>query len=610
MEDDRKKESLLAISELIDKQFTVAKYQRGYKWGIEQIRQLLEDVEEFSKSSSVSFYCLQPIIVTPIKNSKPFNWEVIDGQQRLTTIYIILKCLEIQPYNLSYQTRSRSEMFLQTIEKELKEDHVVNLSKDKEAEKMLSILWMDYSKNKPDFDNIDNYHFFSAYYYIKNWLADEKTDVAQFSRTLIEHVKVIWHIIEKEISNRSAEKIFINFNKGKIPLDQADLIKAEFILSIKKEFHNEEIKKLKMQEFATEWNMIENTLQNNEFWFFISNDSSDKKSYNRIDLIFDLIKEKPKNNIDRLYSYNKFCKSGFIDKEWRALTDLFEIIKEWFNNRTTYHLIGFILTYKISDLQKLRKEYGKSDDKHSFNSFLKSIIKKHYADEKGVVDYLKITYNDHHCFQILNLFNIGIEERSDSAFRFPFHKLKQQDWNIEHIHAQNSKEFKTTNDVTGWLEDMESLNAYFDGENEKTTNGDFPSDKISELKISLGIEEMDSDLNTIQRNLISDINERFNDYFEMDNISNLCLLDGPTNKGIGNNPFNEKRKEILKIAEKGRNKYNKLVYVPVGTQRVFSKFYQFEEPNLQMTFWGSQERNKYRIAIKETINELLNAENE
>ena len=59
----------LPINELLDKQFFVPHYQRGYRWTNQQVEQLLDDIDSFSprevpgKSNQKTFYCLQPIVV-------------------------------------------------------------------------------------------------------------------------------------------------------------------------------------------------------------------------------------------------------------------------------------------------------------------------------------------------------------------------------------------------------------------------------------------------------------------------------------------------------------------------------------------------------------------
>jgi uncharacterized protein with ParB-like and HNH nuclease domain len=58
-----------------------------------QVQQLLNDIKEFDyeKNNEKKFYCLQPLVVTEDKEN---GWVVIDGQQRLTTLFIILTCIE------------------------------------------------------------------------------------------------------------------------------------------------------------------------------------------------------------------------------------------------------------------------------------------------------------------------------------------------------------------------------------------------------------------------------------------------------------------------------------------------------------------------------------
>lgn len=66
--------------------FYLPDYQRGYRWTSEEIKLLLDDIYE----SAGKPYCLQPIVVK--KSNERF--ELIDGQQRLTTIYLICKYME------------------------------------------------------------------------------------------------------------------------------------------------------------------------------------------------------------------------------------------------------------------------------------------------------------------------------------------------------------------------------------------------------------------------------------------------------------------------------------------------------------------------------------
>ena len=130
---------LMSIPQLMGKHFFVPDYQRGYKWEKDQVYALLRDLwKYFNSGIKQDFYCLQPIVVKECsqeiikkyalpdilgvseanKNDKeedvPKNniwYEVIDGQQRLTTIRILLafhkvrNFVNIKPFELRYATR-------------------------------------------------------------------------------------------------------------------------------------------------------------------------------------------------------------------------------------------------------------------------------------------------------------------------------------------------------------------------------------------------------------------------------------------------------------------------------------------------------------------------
>ena len=69
--------------------YFIAAYQRGYRWTPLQVTQLLEDIREFTKRRNPQpedFYCLQPLVM---RVSEEGGYEVVDGQQRLTTLMLI-----------------------------------------------------------------------------------------------------------------------------------------------------------------------------------------------------------------------------------------------------------------------------------------------------------------------------------------------------------------------------------------------------------------------------------------------------------------------------------------------------------------------------------------
>jgi hypothetical protein len=111
---------LRSIFDLLTERFSIPSYQRGYRWESRQVEALLNDLAAFQLSSRQAnpnkFYCLQPVVV----RRRPENdWELVDGQQRLTTIFLIMGALrDIAAmlnrgcYEISYDIRDGRVEFL------------------------------------------------------------------------------------------------------------------------------------------------------------------------------------------------------------------------------------------------------------------------------------------------------------------------------------------------------------------------------------------------------------------------------------------------------------------------------------------------------------------
>lgn len=103
--------------------FYIPSYQRGYRWSETEVVRLLDDIYQNGKKN----YCLQPVVV----RKKEDQYELIDGQQRLTTLYLIYKYMKnVNPFfnepafTLSYQTRDQSEEFLKTLDMTKQDDNI------------------------------------------------------------------------------------------------------------------------------------------------------------------------------------------------------------------------------------------------------------------------------------------------------------------------------------------------------------------------------------------------------------------------------------------------------------------------------------------------------
>ena len=176
--------------------FYIPSYQRGYRWNIDQIEDLLQDLYDFIFSPNTEYkYCLQPIVVKKMKDGR---YEVLDGQQRLTTIYIIINCLkkylpELKSFSLTYDTREHSEKFLKKIQTNI------------------------------DDSNPDYFYISQAYIIIDKWIKEKKEQHAsiasKFEIAFDDSIEFIWYeIIEKT----DAIDVFTRINIGKIPLTNSE----------------------------------------------------------------------------------------------------------------------------------------------------------------------------------------------------------------------------------------------------------------------------------------------------------------------------------------------------------------------------------------------------
>ena len=579
---EKAKLELKAINDILKESFLVPPYQRGYRWTNRQVSELLNDIWEFRINSETRsknvFYCLQPIVVS----KKNDEWELVDGQQRLTTIYLILYYLKEgltflgkENYTIHYETRPNSWEFLQSID----------LRRSNE--------------------NID-YHFIcEAYIAIDKWFKTKDGTVKiNFLITLLndnesgKNVKVIWYDISDESTDSyNPVDVFTRINIGKIPLTNAELIKALFLGKIKGDDANDNRINLKRLQIASEWDRIEYTLQNDSFWYFIYGNN---KTYDtRIEYIFDLMKEKP-DDAEDYYTFHKFneeFEESDIDSIWLSIKRVFQTFEEWFSNRRLYHLIGFLIStgYSIA----LLKTESEQKTKTEFKSLLIEKIKK-----KINFNIDDLEYGDKRLRPLFLLFNIQTMLTNEKAnIRFPFDSYKKENWDIEHIRSVQSEK-PTGNNQSKWLE---IIIEYFTG----THNTEEQLQNINDLeqaekelakeilKLLQNDKILEADFTPIYEKLLKYFKED-TDPENINSISNLALLDAGTNRSYKNAPFPIKRKIIFQKDKEGS-------FIPLCTKNVFLKAYSKKFENVM--FWQESDANEYLSEIKKTLSIYIPEQN-
>jgi len=538
------------IGDLLQYSFFIPSYQRGYRWTKQQVEDMLNDIAEFSPKeitgvSDKTWYCLQPIVV----KENDGKWDVIDGQQRLTTIYLILHYLNQgyaenrrkKLFALQYETRAGSENYL----KSLTEDAI-------------------------DDSNIDYYFISSAYKNIAAWFEKrgQNFDTNGFESKFLHFTKVIWY----ETSNDSID-IFTRINSGKIPLTNSELIKASFLNSSNFRNSDNEKIKLKQLEIASEWDQIEYALQNNAFWYFLNKEKNTLPT--RIEFIFDLIANKP-SNADDFFTFRYFNEKfkqyteSEIAENWQEIKKYYQVLEEWFIDRELYHKIGFLVATgtNIKEIVKLKKELSKTELKASIDSKIKEKVKVQVND---------LEYGSGLIRKVLLLHNIQtMLNNVNETNRFPFDRYKKENWDVEHIAAVAEDRPTTEAHQKDWLKEV----SFFVKDNElRKRMSEYQKENFERIYAEV-----------LDHFSESKIHEDIND------ISNLVLLDAGTNRSYKNAVFPVKRKTIIERDKNG-------TFIPVCTKNAFMKLYSNDVS--QMTFWGENDRSAYIKDIIATLKTYL-----
>ena len=627
---------LKSVSELLGMKFFIPSYQRGYRWTEQQVKDLLNDIDEFhpeknNDTGEETWYCLQPLVVKKMDENDsrlegqndPKDWfEVIDGQQRLTTISLIVhyfnemwvgKQKKNLP-NILYDTRKNSFAFLNAIE--------INKEEHAEAKTQDGRCFGDY---------IDYFYMKQAYEQIHKWakIKGDSFDNNSFQSKLIAKTRFIWY----ESIDEDPIKVFTRLNIGKISLTNAELIKALFLNSSNFKNESGDHLRLRQQEIASEWDNIEYTLQNDEFWLFLHEKEDVRpdrpKQPTRIDFIFDLICEQKtlgdSNNIGTddyktfryFYEYFK-SESSNIETCWKEVKKYFQTFKEWFDDLELYHYVGYLRcslkkTDKVIDIKELYSQW--KGTKEEFVVFLKGEIRERIKDCNNLAKQYEVDGGPAKttCRPLLLLHNIQTvvnqnnqlsakeEYKLPVFYKFPFHLFKNENWDVEHIDSNTTNGLEKEKDQKEWLKYSvlgASLSEELKGKIKAFLNND--SNRVSFEDLC---QEIENNHSKSWQNPEQDKNK----------VWNFVLLDAGTNRGYGNALFSAKRRciigkdqgriylidnETLEVSLQG----GAIAFIPPVTKNVFLKYYNTSVDDLRE--WSESDANAYKQNILETLKEF------
>lgn len=594
----------LSITELLGDNFYIPEYQRGYRWTKTNVLQLLNDIWEYRQepNNRNTFYCLQPVVVRKaewqdIEGKTIQGYELIDGQQRLTTLHRIITYLTLEYlqnnlksegyqndlYSIYYKTRLESKAFLET-----------NTS----------------NNTKPDL-----YYMSEAYNCIKEWFEDGKKGIPRqvkdeilkiilpsiLTNDKVEKqlpewsVQVIWYEIKD--TTQKSEELFTRLNRGKIPLTSAELIKAKFVNADSFKGMPEDEKIKRRTQLVQIWDEIENQLNNPKFWAFVSNEKLDRYS-NKIEYLFDIISNKISSEKDPLYSFiHFFDEKETADSLWRKWIEVEEIYRSlayWYSNKNLYHKIGYLITTgtPIANLIKIKKNYTKQN----FEKEIDELIAKNIDDDWEDLRYDKRSDHDK-IIRVLLLTNIElIRGNKNSNEFFPFEMYKNITKSLEHIHSQNIEGINENKreEWFSWLRSHSNILL------------NVATDKEKAKKIIAEVNSIDQktyryeDFKTLSERILKLIpSENTNENEYLHKIQNMALLGLTENISLSNSVFEVKRRKIIELDRTG-------AFIPLATKRIFLKYYASDNGQ-HYSVWTKEERDTYSNEIRKCV-ELYNPE--
>lgn len=593
---------LKSVNELLGMKFFIPSYQRGYRWTKQQVKDLLNDIDEFKpekvEGKEDTWYCLQPLVVRKMEKhdsrlpeNDEENWyEVIDGQQRLTTIFIILNVLDNQQLSLKYQTRPDSEQFLSDI------------------------------TNKGEESNIDFFFMCKAKEVVNNW----KGYTVELVDKLKNSCKVIWYETQD-----NAYDVFKRLNSGKISLSNAELVKALLLKDDNFNGMNTDALRLKQLEMAGEWDRMEQMLHDNSFWYFINPKPEDARfNCTRIDFLLEIVLRCEKNDknefnydIENELKQNDYfifstysehiVKEGW-EKQWRNIQRFFRIMKSWYDNRLLYHYVGYLMNLKGENKMTMLRELLCEADNPK-DEFLSSLIKRcqqslGISETRSDVNFAEWEYgrNNYEIHNVLLLFNLATTQNQISEVsRYPFDKhfeAAKKKWSLEHIHAQNEKKANWNKEqfdrIKGYLENIyvEGIVDFKNYLKDKETSESIDDNTYKAIMGAFMGKNVQSHTN-------DDGSITFTSDFEKDDhLTNMALLQGDKNASFNNKLYPEKR---AKLAEY-ENVETESLFVPICTRNVFFKH---NSPNsTNPLLWDEQAGKEYVTAMTKVVAAYLQLE--
>lgn len=618
----------LPIADLLDGKhhFVIPSFQRGYRWEEKQVTDLLEDIKQFANDDNVKSdsYFLQPVVVKACKYNGIDAYEVLDGQQRLTTMLLLLKRLMKR---------------LGEDEREMYQDSLYDIVYTNRPQ-------LDFDNPKAA-ENIDSYYLSEAKRIIDDWFKEQtknKQNLNNFTGALLydqkRQVKIIWYAIEEDSEDLVSINIFNRLNKGKISLTSSELIKALFIMDYDLRANGD---KLPAEQLSMEWNEMERKFQDDNFWYFISDDN--RGTQTRIDVLFDFVTCRDEEK-DTDYSYREFQKlydfcrdqernntneqfvSDWSDDiknmqdAWKQVRKTFDRLVAWYEDNLYYHYVGYLVAIGFTPLQiynhleteKRNRKLIEPEYEWTVEDTMLSLRKKMMERFKQDNRYIKkdaideFEYKSEYVPRVLLLFNVECCRRGQNV-RFAFDKYKKENWDVEHVDSQNDATLQEYNDRMRWMKNVKFILNMEHTDRAKELANECQNLIVEFTERSkVNVDRYRAFYQTINKFYSAESGENDSEVDlttkKKDYLSNLTLLDSATNREYKDAPFAYKRYCIVKNDRLGDR------FIPLCTRNLFLKYYtdsNNDSSYLDTMRWNSSDREGYMNAIHEAVDPIFDS---
>jgi len=585
--------------------YYIAPYQRGYKWSSEsrydQVPQMLIDIYEAYKRKTPEYY-LQYITLMKRNINDALVFEIIDGQQRLTTLSILFYCISYKGYgeNIALDKMAYSRYESKNIFSDVMND-------------IQSVL--DGVRQVKHTDTQDKYYMETSALCIISFLEtlNNNNELQNYLEYFEQNVMLIVNIESEFVK---PENVFSNLNDNKVALTNAELIKG-LLLTIGVDYKNHNNQRKHYKEILDQraimgrmWDEIFAWIEQPKVcrYFFGDETKGMEHLLSLIKLSSPKIKDECLstflNNIETVKFKSNFLLFDCFNEAISTNTDARNIITELkhiyrtlhdiYNNMDDtllYNMLGYVFFSKkpmsIEERKSILKQLLLKSKLEKIN-FLKSQIRyripsmrdlKNTALKNDSEPYqeLKYTSTNDKLTNLLLSFSVFPED-NNQVYRFNFYQYDTQNWSFEHIFPQHPKnKVKIAPEAK---EIVKKIAEKFYSELTNKESEEQKENKRSDLKeILCKIENGDYIL----------INDEVFDFlykatFDVDSVGNMALLSGGANSALSNNPFVAKRPILSRKIKEG-------YFVPRHTTDVFNKILNVSDKpfNIELTTWDEKD---------------------